>query len=54
MADKETKFTKEQILSSKQFTTIEKDIISAMLEEKEYSIKEVRKIIEDFKKKEVK
>ncbi|BDR73629.1 hypothetical protein K144316041_23370 [Clostridium tetani] len=51
MAEKETKFSKEQILSSKQFTVIEKDILKALLEDKQYSLKEVKKIIDDFKKK---
>lgn len=50
----ENKFNREQILSSKQFTTIEKDILKATLEDKEYSIEMVRKRLEDFKKKEVK
>lgn len=54
MSDKEIKFSKEQIVSSKQFTVIEKDILKAILEDKEYSLKEVKKIIDDFNKKEVK
>ncbi|AJA42530.1 hypothetical protein phiCT453A_40 (endogenous virus) [Clostridium phage phiCT453A] len=54
MVEKEIKFSKEQILSSKQFTVIEKDILKALLEDKQYSLKEVKKIIDDFKKKEVK
>lgn len=54
MAEKEIKFSKEQILSSKQFTVIEKDILKALLEDKEYSLKEIKKIIDDFNKKEVK
>ncbi|WP_164509014.1 hypothetical protein [Clostridium rectalis] len=54
MEGKEIKFSKEQILSSKQFTVIEKDILKAILEDKEYSLKEVKKIIDDFNKKEVK
>ncbi|BDR86132.1 hypothetical protein [Clostridium tetani] len=54
MAEKEIKFSKEQILSSKQFTIIEKDILKALLEDKQYSLKEVKKIIDDFNKKEVK
>ncbi|WP_164968389.1 hypothetical protein [Clostridium tetani] len=54
MAEKEIKFNKEQILSSKQFTVIEKDILKAILEDKQYSLKEVKKIAEDFNKKEVK
>lgn len=54
MTDKEVKFSKEQIISSKQFTVIEKDILKALLEDKEYSLKEIKKIIDDFNKKEVK
>lgn len=54
MEDKEIKFRKEQVLSSKQFTVIEKDILKALLEDKDYSLKEVKKIIVDFNKKEVK
>lgn len=48
------KFSKEQIVSSKQFTEIEKDILKALLSNKEYSLEEARKIIEEFNKKEVK
>ncbi|WP_282804580.1 hypothetical protein [Clostridium tetani] len=54
MVEKEIKFSKEQIISSKQFTVIEKDILKALLEGKQYSLGEVRKIIDNFKKKEVK
>lgn len=54
MENEEVKFTKEQILSSKQFTVIEKDILKAILEDKEYSLDEVKKVLEEFKKKEVK
>ncbi|MEW8955607.1 hypothetical protein [Clostridium sp.] len=51
--DKEIKFSKEQILSSKKFTVIEKDILKALLEEKSYSLKEVEKVLETFNEKEV-
>ncbi|MBU3193467.1 hypothetical protein [Clostridium algidicarnis] len=54
MEDKEIKFSKEQIVSSKQFAVIEKDILKAILEDREYSLKEVKRILEDFNKKEVK
>ncbi|WMJ79536.1 hypothetical protein RBU49_11610 [Clostridium sp. MB40-C1] len=52
--EQEVKFTKEQIVSSKQFTVIEKDILKALLEDKDYSLKEVKKVIQDFKEREVK
>ncbi|WP_187291178.1 hypothetical protein [Clostridium sp. K25] len=54
MEDEEVKFTKEQIVSSKQFTVIEKDILKAILEDKEYGLLEVKDILEEFKEKEVK
>lgn len=56
MADKEQeiKFTKEQIVNSRQFTVIEKDILKALLKNEQYSIDEVKKILEKFNKKEVK
>ncbi|MBU5485243.1 hypothetical protein KQI86_12935 [Clostridium sp. MSJ-11] len=52
--NKEIKFTKEQIINCNKFNTIEKDILEALLEDKEYSLDEAKKIIEDFNKKEVK
>ena len=52
--NKEAKFSKEQILSSKQFTVIEKDVLKALLGESQYTLKEAKKIIDDFNKKEVK
>ncbi|MCD3211821.1 hypothetical protein G8T71_10685 [Clostridium botulinum C/D] len=54
MEDEEVKFSKEQIVSSKQFTVIEKDILKAILEDREYSLEEVKEILEQFKEKEVK
>lgn len=53
MESEEVKFTKEQIVSSKQFTVIEKDILKAILENKEYSLEEVKKVLQDFNEKEV-
>jgi len=50
MAEKEIKFTKEQIVSSKQFTVIEKDILKAILEDKLYSLKEVEKILNEYRR----
>ncbi|MBM7868874.1 hypothetical protein JOC70_000343 [Clostridium pascui] len=53
-AVKEVKFTKEQILKSNNYVGIEKDIIDALLEDKCYTLEEVKKILEDFNNKEVK
>ncbi|GAA0122251.1 hypothetical protein UT300018_15670 [Clostridium faecium] len=50
----EVKFTKEQIINSSKFTQIEKDILKALLDDKQYSLEEVKNIIDDFNKKEVK
>jgi hypothetical protein len=50
----ENKFSKEQIIASKQFTINQKDILNALLEEREYSIDEVREIINNFNNKEAK
>lgn len=49
----EEKFSKDQILGSKRFSDIEKDILSAILEDKEYSLVEVTDILDNFNKKEV-
>lgn len=54
MNKKDIKFSKKQTLSSNQFTTIEKDILKAVLEDREYSLSEAKKIIEEFNNKEVK
>ena len=50
----EDKFTKEQILGSKQFSIIEKDILQTLLNENEqYSIEEVKEKLKEFNEKEV-
>ncbi|MCG7385104.1 hypothetical protein [Paenibacillus sp. ACRRY] len=49
------KFTKEQWLTSKQFTDSSRDLINTLLEDGEsYSIDEVNQKFEEFKAKEVK
>lgn len=50
----ENKFLKEQIVTSKQFTPNEKDILNALLGEEEYSINDVKEIINNFNNKEAK
>ncbi|GAA0717197.1 hypothetical protein GCM10008905_02580 [Clostridium malenominatum] len=52
--NQEIKFTKEQIINSNKFNMIQKDILEALLENKEYSLDEVKNIIDNFNKKEVK
>lgn len=52
MTRQEVKFNKEQIINSSKFSVIEKDSLKALLEDKEYSLEEVTKILEEFKKKE--
>ncbi|MCD3234613.1 hypothetical protein IRP63_05400 [Clostridium botulinum] len=54
MEDEEVKFSKGQIVSSIQFTVIERDILKAILQDKEYGLEEVKDILEEFKEKEVK
>lgn len=49
----EEKFSKDQILGSKRFSDIEKDILLAILEDKEYILVEVTDILDNFNKKEV-
>ncbi|MDU1348271.1 hypothetical protein [uncultured Clostridium sp.] len=48
------KFTKEQIVNSNKFTQIERDILKALLADESYSLEGAKKVLEDFKKKEVK
>lgn len=49
------KFSKEQILASKQFVGVDKDILSIVLEDgKEYTVEDARKAVETFKNKGVK
>lgn len=52
--NQEIKFTKEQIINSNKFNMIQKDILEALLENKEYSLDEAKNIIDNFNKKEVK
>lgn len=49
------KFSKDQILASKQFAGVDKDILSIVLEGgKEYTVEDARKAVETFKNKGVK
>ncbi len=49
------KYSKKQILSSKKFSLIEKDVLKALIEDdKQYSIDEVVKLLKDFLEKGVK
>lgn len=47
-------FPKEQILSSEKYTKLEKDILASILQDQNYSIKEVDKVLKDFYNREVK
>ncbi|WFB60576.1 hypothetical protein [Paenibacillus sp. BR1-192] len=48
------RYTKEQIVSSKRFTTSEKDILTGLLAaDKMYTLEEAQGTIESFKRKEV-
>lgn len=47
-------FSKEQIVSSDKFSFIERDILKALLEEKQYTLNEVKEILDNFNNKEVK
>lgn len=49
----ETKFSKEKIISSKKFTGIQKDVLRALLENRDYTLTEVNEILEKFSKREV-
>lgn len=53
VAKTETKFSKEKILSSKKFTGIQKDVLRALLENRDYTLTEVNEILEKFSKREV-
>lgn len=50
----ETKFRKEQILKSKRFSNTDKYLINAILEDKEYSIKQVETMLSKEKRRGVK
>lgn len=55
VSDGNRRFTKEKILTSKKFSSIEKDILKAVLKaDGKYSIDDAKKVIEDFSKKEAK
>lgn len=44
------KFTKKALISSNKFTTIERDILKLVLDDdKEYTIAEVQKAVQNFK-----
>lgn len=44
------KFTKKALISSKKFTPIERDVLKLVLDDdKEYTIAEVQKAVENFK-----
>lgn len=48
-------FTKAQFLASKQFTSIQKDVLSVLLNNDEtYTHEQVEKLLEDFAKRTVK
>lgn len=47
-------FSKEQIVSSDKFSFIERDILRALLEDKQYTLNEVKEILDNFNNKEVK
>lgn len=49
----ETKFSKDKIISSKKFTGIQKDVLRALLENRDYTLTEVNEILEKFSKREV-
>lgn len=50
----ENNFSKEQIITSKQFTPNQKDILNALLGDKEYSVNDAKEIINNFNNKEAK
>ncbi|PNQ78972.1 hypothetical protein C1T21_22765 [Paenibacillus sp. F4] len=54
-ASVEPRFAKEQFQESQQFTQIEKDTLSVLLEdEQDYTISEARRVLAEWLKKEVK
>ena len=50
---KDRGFPKEQILLSKRYSNLEKDILVSILLDKDYTLKEVDKLLKDFYSKEV-
>lgn len=47
-------FSKEQIVKASMYTEIEKDILNALLENRYYTLEEVKKLLGDFNEREVK
>ena len=47
------KYALKQILKSKKYSVIEKDIIKGLCEDKEYTLEEIDKILDEFKKRKV-
>lgn len=55
MKTKAPTYTKEQFLSSKQFNSTQKDVLHALLKDGEsYTMDQVKKLVQEFLKKEVK
>ena len=52
--ENEIKFSKAQIVSSGKFTFMERDILKALLENKQYTLSEAKEILDNFNNKEVK
>lgn len=46
-------YTKQQFAESQQFSPLQKDVLQALLEDKEYTIEQAYQIIEQFEKKAV-
>lgn len=53
MEKRTIRFTKKQVLDSKKFKTVEKDVLKAILEDKQYSLNEISEILKKFRNKEV-
>ncbi|SYX84610.1 hypothetical protein [Paenibacillus alvei] len=48
-----TTYTKEQIMGSQRYSSVQKDVLGALLdEEHQYTVEQAEKIIKDFEKKE--
>lgn len=51
---KKAEYTKQQFLNSKKFTSIQKDVLNALLDDGEkYTNDQVKQIMDDFMRKEV-
>ena len=51
--DNDSKYSKSQLLASNKYSKF-RDVLSALLKDKDYTIKQVDKLIEDYMKREVK